>query len=117
MHLVETSNTFQSIDAKLSTTPFPSCKSYEFRSDEYWECYLRHYTLSTYHQCGTCRMGKFDDEEAVVDSSLLVRGTERLRVIDASIMPQIVSSNIQAACTVVGERGSQIIKEYWGIAP
>ncbi|CAL8074899.1 unnamed protein product [Orchesella dallaii] len=117
IHLVENTKTFQSIGARLSTTPFPSCRSHEFRSDAYWECYLRHYTLSVYHQAGTCKMGRADDPEAVVDASLSVRGTERLRVIDASIMPQIVSSNIQAACTVIGERGSQIIKEYWGIAP
>lgn len=62
-------------------------------------------------------MGRLDDPETVVDSSLSVIGTERLRVIDASVMPQIVSSNIQAACTVIGERGAQMIKEYWGIAP
>ncbi|ODM92652.1 Glucose dehydrogenase [FAD, quinone], partial [Orchesella cincta] len=111
LNLVENTKTFQSIGARLSTTPFPSCKSHAFRSDAYWECYLRHYTLSVYHQAGSCKMGRADDPEAVC-----VR-TERLRVIDASIMPQIVSSNIQAACTVIGERGSQIIKEYWGIAP
>lgn len=62
-------------------------------------------------------MGRSEDPEAVVDSSLFVRGTNNLRIVDASIMPQIVSNNIQAACTVIGERGSQMIKEYWGIAP
>lgn len=117
LHLVESTKSFQDIGARLSTTPFPSCSNLEFRSDEYWECYIRHFTLSVYHHAGTCRMGRAEDEEAVVDSSLLVRGTERLRVIDASIMPQIVSNNIQAACTVIAERASQMIKEYWGIAP
>lgn len=117
IHLVENTKIFQDIGARLSTTPFPSCSNHEFRSDSYWDCYVRHYTLSVYHHAGTCKMGRSDDPEAVVDSSLFVRNTERIRVIDASIMPQIVSNNIQAACTVIGERGSQMIKEYWGIAP
>jgi choline dehydrogenase-like flavoprotein len=117
LNLVENTKTFQDIGAKLSTVPFPSCKNEEFKSDQYWECYLRHYTLSVYHPTSTCSMGKRDDPQAVVDGRLNVIGTERLRVIDASVFPQIVSSNIQAAVTMVSEVGSQFVKEYWGIAP
>jgi choline dehydrogenase len=101
----------------MSQVPFPPCREQQFNSDAYWECYLRHYTLSVYHHTSTCSMGRPDDPNSVVDSRLNVIGTERLRVIDASIMPQIVSSNVQAACTVIGEVGSQMVKEFWGIAP
>jgi choline dehydrogenase len=80
--LVENTQSFQEIGAKLSTVPFPACKNEEFNSDIYWECYLRHYTLSVYHPTSTCSMGKIDDPNAVVDGRLNVIGTERLRVID-----------------------------------
>ena len=113
VQMVETTVAFRSIGATLSSTPFPSCSHLEFRSDAYWECYVRHYTLSVYHPAGTCKMGKTADTLAVVDSTLKVRGTEGLRVIDASVMPQIISSNIQAACLAIGERGSQFIKDEW----
>lgn len=115
--LIRNSKTFQDIGAKLSEVPFPSCKEQIFDSDDYWNCYLRHYTLSVYHHSSTCSMGKIDDLNAVVDSTLKVIGTDRLRVVDASVMPQLVSSNPQAAITLIGEVGSRFIKEYWGIAP
>jgi choline dehydrogenase-like flavoprotein len=58
-------------------------------------------------------MGKPDDPNSVLDSSLRVLGTENLRVIDASIQPQIISSNIQSVCIAIGEMGSDLIKETW----
>ena len=60
-------------------------------------------------------MGKVDNPYAVLDGRLNVIGTDRLRVMDASAFPVTPSSNIQAACTMLGEVGSQFVKEYWGI--
>jgi choline dehydrogenase len=61
-----------------------------------------------YHPVGTCKMGS--DEMAVVNEKLQVHGMMGLRVIDASIMPTIVSGNTNAACIMIGEKGSDLIK-------
>ncbi|WP_425086404.1 GMC family oxidoreductase [Streptomyces liangshanensis] len=69
--------------------------------------YLRK-SLRTYsHQVGTCRMGT--DDMAVVDTALRVRGIEALRVIDASVMPTIVSANTNATVYAIAERGASIL--------
>jgi len=62
-----------------------------------------------FHPVGTCRMGRADDPHAVVDSKLRVRGVERLRVIDASIMPTITSGNTNSPTVMIAERGSQLV--------
>jgi len=62
---------------------------------------------TVFHPVGTCRMG--NDSSSVVDPQLRVRGVKRLRVIDASVMPKIVSANTNAATLMVGEKGASII--------
>jgi choline dehydrogenase len=64
---------------------------------------------STFHVMGTCRMGPGADPTAVVDDQLRVRGMEGLRVIDASIMPAMLSANLNAATMMIAEKGSDMV--------
>jgi choline dehydrogenase len=72
------------------------------------EAFVRAQARTGYHPAGTCRMG--DDDGAVVDPLLRVRGVERLRVADNSIMPRLVSANPNATAIMIAERAATFIK-------
>jgi len=75
--------------------------------DEGLWCFARDTGGTVFHCVGTCRMGS--DAQSVVDPQLRVRGVERLRVIDASVMPQITSANTNATSLMIGERGAAFV--------
>jgi choline dehydrogenase-like flavoprotein len=79
----------------------------EIESDDDLAADLRRRVELLYHPVGSCRMGS--GEEAVVDPELRVRGVEGLRVVDASIMPTIVSGNTNAPTIAIAERGADLI--------
>ena len=64
---------------------------------------------SIYHLMGTCRMGSREDQSSVVDEKLRVHGIKNLRVIDASIMPTMVSANLNAAAMMIAEKGADMV--------
>jgi len=65
---------------------------------------------TTFHPMGSCKMGPASDPMAVVDDQLRVHGLEGLRVIDASIMPTMLSANLNAATMMIGEKGSDMVR-------
>ncbi len=79
----------------------------DVRSDDEWLDFARRNGQTIYHPVGTCSMGQ--GPEAVVDERLCVRGLDRLRVIDASIMPTEISGNTQAAVMMIAEKGADLI--------
>ncbi|CAG7654424.1 unnamed protein product, partial [Allacma fusca] len=114
LKLVENTTTFQRLNARHPPDIAFGCEEYEFRSDAYWECYIRTFSFTLYHPTGTCRMGKGpEDSGAVVDSKLRVLHTRGLRVADASIMPVIINGNTNAPTIMIGEKTADLIREYW----
>jgi choline dehydrogenase len=73
------------------------------------EAFARAKGGTVFHPAGTCRMG--GDSGSVVDERLRVRGVEGLRVIDASVMPRVVSTNTNAAAIMIGEKGAALVLE------
>jgi choline dehydrogenase-like flavoprotein len=80
------------------------------QSDDDLLAFIRQYGETIYHPVGTCRMGSPDDPNTVVDPELRVIGTERLRVVDASVMPQLISGNTNAPVIMIGERVADLIR-------
>jgi choline dehydrogenase len=77
------------------------------RTDKEIRDYVRQWAKTDYHPVGSCKMG--EDNMAVVDQQLRVRGMDGLRVIDASIMPTLISGNTQATSIMIGEKGAHHI--------
>jgi len=79
------------------------------KSDDDWLAFCREAGDTVFHPTSTCRMGA--DARTVVDPELRVRGVERLRVVDASIMPSVPSGNINAAVIAVAEKAADLIRK------
>lgn len=78
------------------------------QSEDEWRSFVRESATGIYHPAGTCKMGT--DPAAVVDSRLRVKGLSGLYVADASVMPVIVSGNLNANCIMIGERCAEFVK-------
>ncbi len=94
----------------------PAMKSYvrrevlpgaDVNTDEEMLEYAREQGSTIFHPTSTCRMGQ--DDMAVVDERLRVRGLQSLRVADASVMPTVISGNTNAACVMIGEKASDML--------
>ncbi|KAG6439043.1 hypothetical protein O3G_MSEX000435, partial [Manduca sexta] len=112
--LIDTSP-FKKFGATLYKKPFPTCKHFNFGSDNYWECAVRSITATLHHQIATCKMGPPSDPTAVVDPELRVYGVNRLRVIDSSVLPRTIVAHTNAPAIMIGEKGADLIKKTWKI--
>ncbi|GLV38211.1 uncharacterized protein CBL_12857 [Carabus blaptoides fortunei] len=104
----------QALGTRLYREPLPACAQHRFGSREYWACQTRQFTFNIYHYSGTCKMGPAGDPTAVVDPRLKVHGVKGLRVVDASIIPEIPAGHTNAPSYMIGEKGADMIKEDWG---
>ena len=78
-------------------------------SDEAMDAWLRENSNTIFHPVGTCAMGRDNDPNAVVDDHLRLRGVTGLRVVDASVMPTIVSGNTNATTMMIAEKAADMI--------
>lgn len=109
VNMYENTTAWKKHGARLAPTKFPGCEDKEFKSDAYYECIARQGTVSLFHPSCTCKMGKPDDPMAVVDTHLRVLGVKGLRIVDASVMPQITNANLNTPTLMIGEKGSDLI--------
>ncbi|VVC97211.1 unnamed protein product [Leptidea sinapis] len=110
---LKVSNTtyFRNIKSILVDLNVKHCEGMTFASHEYWRCYSVAMAASQFHPAGTCAMGP----NGVVDDRLRVHGVNRLRIVDASIMPTMTSGNINAPVIMIAEKASDFIKFDHGI--
>lgn len=92
---------------KAERLPGPGVKS-----DEDYFRFICEHSKTSHHAAGTCRMGS--DDKAVVDTRLRFNGIEGLRIVDASIMPTVISSNTNAAAIMIGEKAADMIHQDHG---
>lgn len=111
IEIAETSP-FKRYNATLVPVKFPGCRSLDFNSDDYWICVCREVSTTLGHFVGTCKMGPREDF-GVVDARLRVHGIKNLRVVDASVMPTLISGHTNAPTYMIAEKASDMIKEDW----
>jgi 4-pyridoxate dehydrogenase len=86
-------------------TPGPAC-----RSDADIDAHVRATSITVHHPIGTCKMGRASDDMSVVDGELRVLGVEGLRVVDASVMPDLIGGATNAPVMMIAEKASDLIR-------
>lgn len=81
----------------------------EVQTDAEWLAWAAPMLSTGYHPVGTCRMGRHDDPRAVCTPDLRVRGLQGLRVIDASVMPNLICGNTNATSVAIGDKGADLV--------
>lgn len=91
--------------AAAEIAPGPQC-----RSDAELDAHIRASAITVHHPLGTCKMGRESDRSAVVDPELRVLGVDGLRVVDASVMPDLIGGNINAVVIMIAEKAADLIR-------
>ncbi len=89
----------------------------DVQSDEAFDAYIRATAATAHHPLGTCKMARPADPTAVVDPDLKVLGVDGLRVVDASVMPDLVGGNINAVVIMIAEKAADLIRGRPPLAP
>jgi len=87
------------------------------RSNAEIDAHIRATAITVHHPLGTCKMARPSDPDAVVDPELKVLGVDGLRVVDASVMPDLIGGNINAAVIMIAEKGADLIRGLTAPAP
>jgi 4-pyridoxate dehydrogenase len=95
--------------------PFVGAEMTPLNTDAEIDAHIRTTAITVHHPAGTCRMG--GDDEAVVDPELRVRGVDGLRVVDASVMPDLVGGNINAPVIMIAEKAADLIRGRTALPP
>lgn len=106
---------FRDNNITMSYNKPKQCTQLTFNSDEFWKCTFQGAGSANQHPTSTCSMGPDSDKLAVVTPRLAVRGVEGIRVMDASVMPGTTSGNTNAVCVMIGEIGSDFIKQDYNV--
>ncbi|XP_061177510.1 L-sorbose 1-dehydrogenase-like [Saccostrea echinata] len=101
---------FARIQARPPYSPFTKCSKHKLNSDNYLECLVRHLAVPGSNLIGGCKMGSPKDNTTVVDHKLRVKGIERLRVVDSSVMPTLVSPDLLAPSIMMAEKAADMIR-------
>ena len=80
------------------------------KTDEEIDAFVREHGETAYHPSCTCKMGDVNDVMSVVDSNTVVKGIQNLRIVDASIMPSVVSGNLNGPVIMMAEKAADIIR-------
>jgi 4-pyridoxate dehydrogenase len=95
--------------------PFVSSEVTPLNTDAKIDEHIRATGITVYHPISTCRMGS--DVDSVVDPELRVRGVDALRVVDASVMPDLIGGNINAVVIMIAEKAADMIRHRAPLAP